>query len=452
MSKSKVSFALVCAIFSALSLQSYQSVLVGQNSINQKRVSASFSDGHLNQDSTRRRTSSVATVSFSDQTPRVSSRNSSRRPLPSGSVIASQISSTPNFASPVPKNNPRSGAKFNKPAIIIPPVAHEKISVQSKSNPPVAPNTQVGSHLTSSRIRNRPRISIPPIVSGNSSTPQQSVSQNAVHQRPTDYRFASKPQTPHFTPVQTKLNSPVLGPQQQDRLGAMTIPPRVDNFNFVDAKQFLSQARQLDDPKKYLDPPKKTRKPAPRLAKKRQTQPRKPTATRARQQQDTTPVQRPVDGSILDSVADVRLPISLVPLGNIHQVDRSNLLTNDRHYQPTGFADTYNYSQLTNNAFVPSSKAWLASNFVHRPLYFEETQLERYGNRTKLQLLRSGIHFFGTLPVLPYKMGADLPNMCKYTYGHYRPGDCVPYDVYRRPLNKTGLISQAFWTTALVLP
>ena len=39
----------------------------------------------------------------------------------------------------------------------------------------------------------------------------------------------------------------------------------------------------------------------------------------------------------------------------------------------------------------------------------------------------SGVHFFGTLPILPYKMGIRTPNECVYTLGYYRPGSCAPY-------------------------
>jgi hypothetical protein len=39
----------------------------------------------------------------------------------------------------------------------------------------------------------------------------------------------------------------------------------------------------------------------------------------------------------------------------------------------------------------------------------------------------SGVHFFGTLPVLPYKMGIRTPTECVYTLGYYRPGSCAPY-------------------------
>jgi hypothetical protein len=48
-----------------------------------------------------------------------------------------------------------------------------------------------------------------------------------------------------------------------------------------------------------------------------------------------------------------------------------------------------------------------AAGFVHRPLYFEERAVERHGRSWgPLQPAASGMQFFATLPVLPYKMGA----------------------------------------------
>ena len=39
----------------------------------------------------------------------------------------------------------------------------------------------------------------------------------------------------------------------------------------------------------------------------------------------------------------------------------------------------------------------------------------------------SGVHFFGTLPILPYKMGVEQPWECMYALGYYEPGSCAPF-------------------------
>jgi len=85
-------------------------------------------------------------------------------------------------------------------------------------------------------------------------------------------------------------------------------------------------------------------------------------------------------------------------------------------------------------AFQPRAWAqtvylWKAAGLCHKPLYFEQVQLERYGHDwgPALQPLVSGAHFFGTVPILPYKMGLETPQECVYALGYYRPGSCAPY-------------------------
>jgi len=72
---------------------------------------------------------------------------------------------------------------------------------------------------------------------------------------------------------------------------------------------------------------------------------------------------------------------------------------------------------------------WKAAGLCHKPLYFEQVQLERYGHSwgPYLQPFMSGVHFFGMLPILPYQMGLKTPNECVYTLGYFRPGSGAPY-------------------------
>jgi hypothetical protein len=80
-------------------------------------------------------------------------------------------------------------------------------------------------------------------------------------------------------------------------------------------------------------------------------------------------------------------------------------------------------------SWVPSTFVWKASALCHKPTYFEDVHLERYGHSFGpiVQPVVSAGHFFGTFPVLPYKMGLTPPNECLYTLGYYRPGNCAPY-------------------------
>ena len=235
--------------------------------------------------------------------------------------------------------------------------------------------------------------------------------------------------------------------------GTRLIESSLSNMKLVKAKQFLSQKPEFEDPKDYLSKRKVAESKKPKLSppkSRRQSQARSRSRSRSAKKRDVARV-KISDDAFLNPISDVQAPISPVPFGNIRRYDRK-LLVQDANYTQPALADGFNYAQLTHNEFIPSSKAWLAPNFAHNPLYFEETQLERYGNRRPLQLFHSGLHFFGTLPILPYKMGADHPYECQYTYGTYRPGDCVPYDLERQPLDKKGLLNQALWTTAIAVP
>jgi hypothetical protein len=84
---------------------------------------------------------------------------------------------------------------------------------------------------------------------------------------------------------------------------------------------------------------------------------------------------------------------------------------------------------------------WKAASVCHKPLYFEDVQLERYGHSAGpvLQPLISGAHFFGNVLLLPYNMGVYTPSECRYALGYYRPGSCAPWVVPAFPLSKRGL-------------
>jgi hypothetical protein len=92
---------------------------------------------------------------------------------------------------------------------------------------------------------------------------------------------------------------------------------------------------------------------------------------------------------------------------------------------------------------------WKAAGLCHKPLYFEQVQLERYGHSWPpvVQPLLSGAHFFGTLPILPYKMGLTTPNECIYTLGYYRPGSCAPYMIHAVPFTwRAAAFEMGAWT------
>ena len=112
--------------------------------------------------------------------------------------------------------------------------------------------------------------------------------------------------------------------------------------------------------------------------------------------------------------------------------NRVNLLDYNRSFQAGYLAP----QQRSPDAQV-TFKTWRSPDMVHNPLYFEEANLERYGNtRGRLQPFYSGLHFFSAVATLPYKKGVRPPRDCEFSLGHYRPGDCNP--AYRPTLERNG--------------
>ena len=93
---------------------------------------------------------------------------------------------------------------------------------------------------------------------------------------------------------------------------------------------------------------------------------------------------------------------------------------------------------------LPSTKTWRTPDMVHRPLYFEQPNLERHGiSKDRWQPIVSGAHFFTSVVFLPYKVGSTPFSECVYPIGEARPGDCVT--PYRAPIefNRRGFLFQA---------
>ncbi|MEX0818418.1 MAG: hypothetical protein WD070_02460 [Pirellulaceae bacterium] len=95
--------------------------------------------------------------------------------------------------------------------------------------------------------------------------------------------------------------------------------------------------------------------------------------------------------------------------------------------------------------WLASTMTWKASGVCHKPLYFEEVQLERYGHSAGpvLQPALSGAHFFLNIATLPYQMGMSPPNECEYALGYYRPGNCAPWLLPPIPLSVRGALMEA---------
>ena len=100
-------------------------------------------------------------------------------------------------------------------------------------------------------------------------------------------------------------------------------------------------------------------------------------------------------------------------------------------------------------AWTPQTVTWHASSLCHKPLYFENIQLERYGHShgPVVQPFASTVHFFGKLFFLPYNTAINPPNECQYALGFYRPGNCAPWLREPFPISLQGFARQtAFYT------
>ena len=100
-------------------------------------------------------------------------------------------------------------------------------------------------------------------------------------------------------------------------------------------------------------------------------------------------------------------------------------------------------STLAERSWSSSKFTWRASSTGHKPLYFDEPELERHGHTSGpvLQPLVSGAHFFVNLAMAPYKMGIHPPHECQYALGYERPGNASPWLVPPLPLSLRGAIT-----------
>ena len=89
----------------------------------------------------------------------------------------------------------------------------------------------------------------------------------------------------------------------------------------------------------------------------------------------------------------------------------------------------------------PSGYCWQSPAFCYSPLYFEQPNLERYGN-SKGPLFApawSATYFFGQIVALPIAAVRKPPCSKSCTLGNHRPGDCAPFQnrTYHHPLLNT---------------
>ena len=109
----------------------------------------------------------------------------------------------------------------------------------------------------------------------------------------------------------------------------------------------------------------------------------------------------------------------------------------------------------TSDETIPWSDSiagWTPAEFYSLPLYFEQTNLERFSSTAPewTRPVLSYAKFVGTIPILPYKIGTHSPRDHMYTIGHYRYGQSAPQRSERETLSRRGLLFQGLATTGFV--
>lgn len=102
--------------------------------------------------------------------------------------------------------------------------------------------------------------------------------------------------------------------------------------------------------------------------------------------------------------------------------------------------------------FSESIYTWEASNLNYNPLYFEDPNLERYGNsrRDLVQPFVSMGRFTGQLLALPYQMSIDPVKKKVYPLGYYRPGEYTPKRINGIPWNTKAAVTEGLTATGLI--
>ena len=158
--------------------------------------------------------------------------------------------------------------------------------------------------------------------------------------------------------------------------------------------------------------------------------------------------------SIWDAPPIVIQPLASVGIRTRPEMTKSQQMPPDlasRRYQH--YESATNYGGGQSKGWASKSYRWHAPSFYHRPLYFEQVNLERYGhyNRNwKLESILSAAHFFGHAAKLPLQLGAYQPCERVYTLGRYRPGNCNPNHRYMIPITWDGILKQGLTRTAML--
>ena len=160
----------------------------------------------------------------------------------------------------------------------------------------------------------------------------------------------------------------------------------------------------------------------------------------------------------LQYASDLYAPLSTMPVQRAGKyLDQAGLSLDDKHavsyFRSVGpqVINTENTRRSADGQYWVSTYAmWKSPNLAHRPLYFEDANLERFGGERRGQLLFSAAHFFASVATLPYQIGQNPGNDLYYVSGYGRPGNEYCLRRERPVWNRRGASLQALITNAIV--
>lgn len=170
----------------------------------------------------------------------------------------------------------------------------------------------------------------------------------------------------------------------------------------------------------------------------------------ARQQVEAVPeeVERGLPLRAMESL-DLRVP-TLAELSTAEESERIEIP--DDASDVIGVGPPLTITVGGQRAWSSVSFTWEAPALCHRPLYFEDVNLERHGHSFGVvQPAVSAGRAFGQLLALPYQMTVHPPCECIYTLGEQRPGNCVPYQLEIPPVSLPAGAAEAGVVAGLIL-
>ena len=155
-------------------------------------------------------------------------------------------------------------------------------------------------------------------------------------------------------------------------------------------------------------------------------------------------VEGPGDLPELRPLRDINPYFDYFPVGSeLYATGGGTKIPDEKELPPEG--------NLT-RVFGGTNFMWSASDLYHNPLYFEDPELERYGQDHGFLQPAASIGRFGVQLVgLPYQMALDPMWRQEYTLGWYRSNEiCTPKKKSRIPFNAKAAATAAGAYTGLI--